>query len=77
MDKNNCNKLAKAVTKAGIILMESGAETYRVEETVCKICEAYHVDEVSAFVLPTGMFVSVIKDNKTYSLNVRIKKLYL
>ena len=68
------DKLLRVATKAGQIILMSGAETYRVEETIVKICQAYHVDEANAFVLPTGVFVSVINDGKTYSSNVRIKR---
>ena len=34
----NLNKLLKVSTLAGKILLESGAETYRVEETIVRIC---------------------------------------
>lgn len=68
------DKLLKVATTAGKYLLMSGAETYRVEETIVRICQAYHVDDADAFVLPTGMFVSVIKDGKTYSSNIRVQK---
>lgn len=68
------DELLRVATKAGQMLLMSGAETYRVEETIVKICQAYHVDESDAFVLPTGVFVTIIHEGKTYSMNVRIKK---
>ena len=37
------NKLALAVTKAGMILLESGAETYRVEDKMERICFNYAI----------------------------------
>ncbi len=68
------DELLQVATKAGQMLLMSGAETYRVEETIVKICQAYHVDCSDAFVLPTGVFVTIIHEGKTYSMNVRIKK---
>lgn len=44
--------------RAGEILLKSGAETYRVEETIIRICNGFgHGCE--AFVLPTGIFMTV------------------
>jgi uncharacterized membrane protein YjjP (DUF1212 family) len=43
--------------KAGEILLTSGAEIYRVEDTVRRICRCYGVD-CESFVLPTGIFLS-------------------
>lgn len=68
------DRLLRLATKAGQALLMSGAETYRVEETIVKLCQAYHVDEANAFVLPTGVFVTIINEGKTYSANIRIKK---
>ena len=34
------NKLAKAVTRAGVLLIENGAEVKRVEDTMYRICKA-------------------------------------
>jgi uncharacterized membrane protein YjjP (DUF1212 family) len=43
--------------KAGEILLCSGAEIYRVEDTISRICKNYGVD-CESFVLPTGIFIS-------------------
>ena len=75
MDKNNCNKLAKAVTKAGIILMESGAETYRVEETMERICLAYGASVVDSYATPTMLLISFSLDDELYHNIKRIKKI--
>ena len=68
------DKLLRVATKVGKAILMSGAETYRVEETIVKICQAYHVEEANAFVLPTGVFVTVVNEGRTYSANVRIKR---
>ncbi|QXM05948.1 threonine/serine ThrE exporter family protein [Crassaminicella indica] len=55
------NILALAIY-AGEIMLKNGAETYRVEDTIIRICHAYNIPYVESFVTPTGIFVSV--DNK-------------
>lgn len=54
----NGNKLAKAATRAGMILLESGAETYRVEDTMKRICLAYGADIVDSYATPTLIIIS-------------------
>lgn len=58
MEKINCTNLARVVTKAGVILLESGAETSRVEDTMKRICLAYGADVVDAYVTPTVLIIS-------------------
>ena len=54
-------ELMDVALKAGEILLRSGAEIYRVEDTIRWICSGYNT-ECESFVLPTGIFIS-IKDN--------------
>lgn len=54
----DCNQLARAATKAGVILLESGAETYRVEDTMTRICKAYGANIVDAYATPTLLIIS-------------------
>ncbi len=58
------NELAKTATFAGIILLENGAETYRVEETMCRICEQYGASVVDSFATPTILIVSFSYQNQ-------------
>jgi len=44
---------------AGEIMMKSGAEIYRVEDTAERICKACGVDYVECFATPTGIFLSL------------------
>ena len=67
------NKFPHVSTYAGRMMLESGAETYKVEETICRICYSFGVDEADSFVTPTGIMVSICHDNKTYSLINRVK----
>lgn len=68
------NEILHVSTFAGKIMLESGAETYRVEETICRICKTYGADEAESFVTPTGMMISIYNKGKTYSLIRRISK---
>ena len=43
---------------AGNILLESGAEIFRVEETVDRIAKAYGIEEYHSFVLTNGIFAT-------------------
>ena len=63
----------KAGTLAGKILLESGAETVRVEETVTRICESFLAHDAQAFATPTGLFVSFDYDDNSYTKVLRIK----
>ena len=66
-------QLLKISALSGKILLESGAEIHRTEDTICRICEAYGVEEASAFVIPTGMFLSFTADGESYSRIMRIR----
>ncbi|WP_252224198.1 MULTISPECIES: threonine/serine exporter family protein [unclassified Clostridium] len=66
------NKLLKVSTFAGKIMLESGAETYRVEETICRICTSFGVDQADSFVIPTGIMVSISHDDEVVSLVKRV-----
>ncbi|MDS0526364.1 threonine/serine exporter family protein [Clostridium sp. SHJSY1] len=66
------NKLLKVATFAGKIMLESGAETYRVEETICRICLSFGVETADSFVTPTGIMVSISNNNETLSLIKRV-----
>lgn len=44
---------------AGEIMLKNGAETYRVEDTIIRLCKSRNFPYVEAYVTPTGIFVSV------------------
>lgn len=45
---------------AGRIMLESSAETYRVEDTIVRLCSINEcVDYVDVFVIPTGIFLTI------------------
>ena len=69
----NPNKVVQLATKAGAILLESGAETYRVEDTIVRICTNFGMKETSSFCTQTGIMLSSIYEGFTYSQVARIK----
>ncbi len=68
----NLNKLLNISTLAGKILLESGAETYRVEETIIRICLAFGADSAESFVVPSGIMVTVTFDDEISTFVRRI-----
>ncbi|MGB4589656.1 MAG: threonine/serine exporter family protein [Clostridiaceae bacterium] len=68
-------RLIKLASWAGKIILESGGETYRVEETITRILIAYGLKDAESFVTPTGIMVSLTEENgNVISLIQRVKK---
>ncbi len=71
----NNNEIIQVAAFAGKIILENGAETYRVEETIGRICMAFGLDEAESFVMPTGIIISITdKKGDTVSIVKRIKQ---
>ena len=51
-------EVLETAMEAGHILLENGAEIFRVEETMERICRYYHVENPSFFVLSNGIFMT-------------------
>jgi len=66
-------QLVEIAVKAGAILLASGAEIFRVEDTISRICKSYNV-ECSCIVLPTGIFLSA--DENTHQTITMIKRIH-
>lgn len=64
MDQKKQKEILILATKAGKIMMKSGAEIYRVEDTIERICLACGVDHVNVFAMPTGIFVSINNEDQ-------------
>lgn len=54
--------LLDLVMKLGILLLQNGAETYRVEDSVSRVLRAYRANEPSTFAVPSLVAIS-FKDN--------------
>ncbi len=62
--------------RAGEIMMKSGAEIYRVEDTITRICKAGNISYVDVFATPTGIFVTMdegSRDSEVFTYVRRIK----
>ena len=57
-------KVLSLALLAGEIMMKSGAEIYRVEDTITRICKACKMDNIGVFTTSTGIFVSVSRDGE-------------
>lgn len=55
-------KILHIATYAGQIILENGGETYRVEETISRICKSFGIEVAEGFVTPTGIMASASKN---------------
>ncbi|MDK2798666.1 MAG: hypothetical protein PWP27_271 [Clostridiales bacterium] len=63
--------ILKLVTLAGQIMLENGAETYRVEDTIEHICRATNIKSVNTFATPTGIFICIQTPNDEYHTTIK------
>lgn len=59
----DCNEFLNTTTEIAYALLESGAEIYRVEETVLRIFAAYGAREGHIFAIPTLLILSLQDEN--------------
>lgn len=62
------NKVIDVVLIAGRILLESGAETYRVEDTMTRIAANYGLDDTYSFVTSTAIIfpLMIVRTHDSY-----------
>ncbi|WP_226668958.1 threonine/serine exporter family protein [Metabacillus litoralis] len=70
-NENEIFDIMEVCLLAGKIMLRSGAETYRVEDTMMRIGSAYGVEQSHSYVTPTGIIFSV--SSKTPTQLVRIE----
>ena len=63
---------------AGQLMMESGAETYRVEDTMLRMARSQNIEDAQSYVTPTGIILSLGKRQitKISSIPARITDLH-
>ena len=71
MDASFENSVLETATRAGIIQLRSGAEIFRVEDTINRICRHFNVNSDSAYVLSNGIFVTAGDENRGYFAKVK------
>ncbi len=59
---------------AGKIMLQSGGETYRVEDTMMRIAAALGVEKTHSYVTPTGIIFSAEGDEPTKTKLIRISE---
>lgn len=62
-----------AVVEAGKIMLESGSEIYRSEETMVRMAASFGIQEIDIFTLATCIYVTCVIDGDSYT---RIKRIY-
>ncbi|KPU28029.1 hypothetical protein TR13x_01395 [Caloranaerobacter sp. TR13] len=72
---NDVKKLLVMAILAGKVMLKNGAETYRVEDTIKRICKSRNIDFAEAFVTPTGIFLSVEYRGEILTYIKRIKNI--
>jgi uncharacterized membrane protein YjjP (DUF1212 family) len=74
MVQPNVREIMSIAMLAGEILLRNGAETYRVEETIEHIGKACGATHVAAFVIPTGIIVTIQTEQEELSRCSRMKE---
>ena len=65
MEKKKQKDILVLAVRAGDIMLRSGAEVFRVEDTIERICKACGIDHVDVFATPTGIFASTDNEDAT------------
>lgn len=75
-NRDEVKSLLSLAIFAGKIMLQNGAEIYRVEDTVQRICLSYsNITNVGAFVTPTGIFLSLEYENEVFTYLRRVRNL--
>lgn len=64
-------KIMEVSLQAGHILLENGAEIFRVEETMDRICRYYGLQSGNAFVLSNGIFMTAGSEKENFFAQVQ------
>lgn len=78
LDKNRdkAKDLLLLAALTGKTMLRNGAETYRVEDTMERICKSrLGIKYANAFVTPTGIFLSLEFENEMLTYLIRIKSI--
>ncbi|MGG4489624.1 threonine/serine exporter family protein [Metabacillus idriensis] len=72
IQQNYSYEIMEVCLLAGKIMLISGAETYRVEDTMMRIAASYGVKNSHSYVTPTGIIFSIESDQPTKTKLIRI-----
>lgn len=79
-DKIFIDKLLKVIRTISQIMLESGAEAYRIEDTCTFICHSFGITQVDSIVLSTGIYITLSPpndDNKTVISRIKNRSIDL
>lgn len=62
-----------AVCLAARIMLESGGETYRAEETVEHMCRGFGMQHADVLALPTGLILTLSDGEQTHTRLIRVR----
>lgn len=69
------NKKLDAVCLATRLILESGGETYRAEETAERMCQGFGIEYVDVLALPTGATITIrTEDGQSLTRVTRVNK---
>lgn len=71
MKQTNDKEVMELALLAGHMLLENGAEIFRVEETMDRICHYYGVESGNEFVLSNGIFATAGNDREHFFAKVQ------
>lgn len=74
MTKFAAKDILNLALRTGELLLINGAETYRVEETMERMCLSRGLTKADSFVTPTGLFFTVEDHGESYTKIRRIKR---
>lgn len=78
MEQNNYTQLIlNTCLKAGKIMMESGSEIYRVEDTMKRIAENAGLNDIQTYVTATGVFIGSPSEEKSQLIEIKRQSINL
>ncbi len=77
MDSKEIRALIGFAAVAGRVMLENGAETYRVEGTISRLLAARGLEQSQCFVVPTGVFVSITINDQIYTTIERVYRIQM
>ena len=70
-EDSEMHRVLELALEAGRVLLRNGAEIFRVEETIEHICRQFEIEEMDAFVLSNGIFLTAHDKGKEIFAKVK------
>lgn len=67
-----CRELLKIVTTIGNKMLECGAEIYRVEESIVRMCKAYNAENIEVFAIPSSIIITLELNGEQFTQSKRV-----